>query len=651
MDRSGDELSPWVVVAARLDDGALEALASRGLVRRARKDLEAGPPTLVEVGERLALSVGGCLVRLSTDPSRSTCTCPSQELCRHVLTAWIHLGTLAEAAPTPSALPGVLALEDEALAAWAGRSELRAALEVLAREQEAVVLLEEAPLQVRLVRQELIVRWLGEGPLETLCGCRATACCVHRLLAVLGLQVQRGGRVLPPVVARVIESQPVRDPVALRQEVSRALETLLRLGLARLGPQEARQLEGLAAAAHGVELPRLERGLRALAEELRRIDGRSGLASSARALAWCAELAALVDALKQPTPSRRGQHRARFEPLPRLELHGAGVECFATRSGFQGATVWFWAPAAGRWHSWTHARPASQPGWSAQAALVGPGPWGDVLGPVKLGEHHVTLREAWRSAEGRLSGRASTGVMVVGPSDPGAWPVLHDLCEARRAGEACFPGGLEPPTVAPIGVVAPVGWGEVGFDGVQQVWRAEARDARGQTLWLVIPWERVHQPAIAEVEQAVLASWSQVIGRWSVHEGEVVLRPFAVVVEGAVRSLGVGSAAAAAAPAGPVEEEAVELEEPVPVARGRIGELLQRVEGELVALAERGCPDRLGALVGPEERRALRQLGLESVVGVLEEAEVSVARRVLRAAWVVGVARRVVPLTPAGHAD
>ena len=95
------------------------------LVRRARKDLETRPPTLVgERNESLELEVEGCTVLLSERPSEARCSCPSKGSCRHILCAIMFV---AAAAPSPSDAPAdpdaeLSTLEEDAIRKWAGKA-------------------------------------------------------------------------------------------------------------------------------------------------------------------------------------------------------------------------------------------------------------------------------------------------------------------------------------------------------------------------------------------------------------------------------------------------------------------------------------------------------------------------------------------------
>ena len=78
--------------AALLDDEALASLANKGLLRRAKNDLQTHPPTLIEPAEDgVQFRVEDCTVELAEIMAQSRCTCPAGGTCRHILAAILFL--------------------------------------------------------------------------------------------------------------------------------------------------------------------------------------------------------------------------------------------------------------------------------------------------------------------------------------------------------------------------------------------------------------------------------------------------------------------------------------------------------------------------------------------------------------------------------
>src|SRR5688572_29132954 len=99
-------------IAAALDDDALAAMANKGLVRRAQKDLETAAPQILDVfGDRVRIQVAEAAVEIPELPSKSTCSCPATGICRHILSALLFLRSLPTEVKTAEAPVKNLELE------------------------------------------------------------------------------------------------------------------------------------------------------------------------------------------------------------------------------------------------------------------------------------------------------------------------------------------------------------------------------------------------------------------------------------------------------------------------------------------------------------------------------------------------------------
>ncbi len=142
-------------ILAAFDEGGLVALANVGLVRRARKDLEAGGVTHEETDAAVIVRGPDWAVTMPPDgPTKATDSTKATGITRQIIAATIHLRdtwagvpvpatpTSGEATPSPVVAvaspagpsPGellaetVLALSADDLRKWAGKAALRDAM-------------------------------------------------------------------------------------------------------------------------------------------------------------------------------------------------------------------------------------------------------------------------------------------------------------------------------------------------------------------------------------------------------------------------------------------------------------------------------------------------------------------------------------------
>ena len=106
----------------KVDDDYLIGLSNKGTLKRAYKDLEQENPVLARQGEeaQIKLKEETCVLRVPLGESR--CSCPSQSICRHIITAilWMKKEAAAGAAGEDAMKADSVAAKDGAESAGAG---------------------------------------------------------------------------------------------------------------------------------------------------------------------------------------------------------------------------------------------------------------------------------------------------------------------------------------------------------------------------------------------------------------------------------------------------------------------------------------------------------------------------------------------------
>jgi len=166
-------------LVASLDSAALEALANKGLLRRAQKDLERGIERKIagESGASLRVKIGEFEVTLpESGPATATCSCPSAGACQHILAAVLFLQTSVPAA-TQDQLPGVAVADEEEipdrelmditpeqLERWAGKGPFKAGLKLASHATPEI--LRERAVRIRFPAVNSEVRFVTGGGLN-----------------------------------------------------------------------------------------------------------------------------------------------------------------------------------------------------------------------------------------------------------------------------------------------------------------------------------------------------------------------------------------------------------------------------------------------------------------------------------------------------
>jgi hypothetical protein len=695
MDRSDPQVANFsATTLAALDDDALAALANKGLVRRARKDLDKAPPTITAAdAESVSLDVEGSAVRLTSPINKSTCACASG-FCRHVIGAVIFLRDTVGATLASPSSPGtaeggasvaptgvgerLLAIDEATLTKWATKPLMKRAAVALARGYAV----EETPAAVivRLTAQNITVRWVGGagvGALDAMiCTCHAPGACEHKTAAVLAYQAHKTGRAVELSSAALQASSGApRTREDVRVSVLTLLREMIALGLSRVSQATEQRLRTLATSAHGVDLPRLERVLRGLADEVLLALKRDAAASSSALLHSAARAAALCAALERPTHATVGEHRSIYMPVAgTIELTGLGARRWRTRSGYHGLTVLLWEPAVKRWTGWTDARPVGAPGFDPVIRFDEGAPWSGAASPRQMAKLSWRVSGAFRNGVGRITARENTRGIPGKPSKPDDGPLVTDFAKlATVAADAFAPGLADRRDHAELVLLAPAVWSDATYDEIQQEVTRVVADANGNVVPLVLRHSPETDHALTTLQnidgstvRAVLGSLR--IGPQGLFVEPVTLwtekKPIHLTLDGIVAAGGgktspiatttMTTPPDAAEEADDELEDAEDAEQDAPEAEtaSGVGSLLARVESALVSMAESGVgvTRDLSAVRG--DARELNAAGLATAAAALgrlcdeldafrkstDRDELASAESLLRCAYVVRLA-------------
>jgi hypothetical protein len=612
--------------ARAFDDDALVALANRGLVRRARRLIEDGPPQPMTAPDHVEVAGAGWTVRWSaSEPiTRGRCDCATAGICAHLIGAILTLqGDAAAPAAEPASVVGdaLRALSDEELRRWAGATDLRWGIDRLASLGDDEVEIEDGRhVVVRLPSPLPTVRFMSATPDSLVVEPSGRHDRRTGALAILVLW-RRADRLPPTLPERPLAVELTDERRAVATEIRTMTADAVRRGLLHLGATSIVQLDALAAGARGARLYRLAALLERAADEIEAIDGHRADADSARLLAVLAETDTVAEAVLVPLASRApvpdalaGSARAGYESIGSVELAGCGH--YRWGDAMFGGTTAVLCEASGS-RIFTVTRVSTARGRRQEAAIG----WEHAGAVASLAGTTFRLTGARASSELRLSTSAETTFSPLGPLSAAAF-------DAAR-----WTGGSPPAASRLHGrtgrrwIVAAVEQAEdeARFDPIRQrlVWQvgAAARD-----VLVELPFTSHTTRAMDALARLVPSRPSHVVGRLEVGRDGPSLWPVSVVVDGDLQVLDdlpgamVAVAADESAPHMPTH--------------------LDRVEAEVVHLAERGTafadPAQLEAIV----RRA-RDRGLTPLAAVLGDERASLEPRVLRTAWVLAEYRAV----------
>jgi hypothetical protein len=512
-------LSKIAALIAAFDDASWEALASKGLLRRARKDLEKG--TAVEIA---APSANGVEIKVPpylvfipvSGPAKGTCSCPAPGICHHILMAGLHLQKQALAPAVRAIGRNSDSLRDEVsfftperLKSWAGASDYRAGVSLLEKNSAPPVIEYGDTVTVRLMPSGVEARYVPAAGLDGMIlpkinAKRTAVAALLSLRASLGLEVPEAG--LQQSLIEVTGTP--RTPKEILTSACTVLEDAVTVGLSHASPIVVERLATLAVSAQGANLPRVSLALKTVGDEVTSILQREARADEARLLLMMARVYALMEAIRtgveKPRIELTGAHRAQYVDVPEIDLSGLGAYTWKTGSGFTGLTVLFWSNQSKEFLSWSEARPGTQQ-FDARQRFLADGPWDGVQSPRQAASSNLKLRNARRTVGGRLSSSTKTSALVLAPTDPqtlefgvklfSSWETLHRYALSTQ------PLGLREPNPLDLAVVLqPVAFGSRAFDSISQTFTWELYDEADRSLEVSLAFRDSNQDAIRVLE-------------------------------------------------------------------------------------------------------------------------------------------------------
>lgn len=537
------------------DDAALADLTSIGLLRRARKQVDAGKVTLVASAEKQGtLTVGGCNVILSAGPlTEACCDCSATGVCVHILAAvlFIRERALPEkraaadgAAWAPTTEPDLEQYTPRKIFKWAGKPATRLAARILAAVPEPDRHIENGTTSIKIRlgggRQCRYVAGAGldgvicEAPQSRRKGIIA-ACLLHWWQS-------RGTEIFwPDFVARHTPERPLSDgEKTLLQRIDAELAEMLTTGLMHLPRHTEDALRGLAWSARGEDLPRLSALVLRLADELAafrmRKAGTDPQLLLDRLVAVKGLLAALSHSPSDHLSPLRGRFKRDYSDHPVGPLWLCGGYQYATRGDAFGICVLLWdldtgIPLQVNIGRTGEAARTFNPQEAWQAVLA----WQHGRSPATLNGRVLEIKGAKVSADGRLSQSTTTILKNVEDASPHQdrlealgfrdWKALTAEL-TRRLGEP------ETPSFAVI--LRPRRLQAFAINELTQQWTGWIGDHDGRWLRLNLPVNADHDRRVKIINKVIDGAahriWGLVVDARLV-DTELFMAPVSVIVK------------------------------------------------------------------------------------------------------------------------
>src|SRR6185312_6030714 len=424
-------MSQLIPLYVQIDDATLEAMSSKGIVRRARAD--AVNVRFESSGaDEIIATIDSATVKLDDKGlTKARCSCPAATICRHKIAVVLALRSQAgEQQATPIVEIDwpvrVSTFDRKTLQNAVGKAGLREAIRLLALTEAAVVEAGKLSLTVvlRLKAEETEVAIPAQGDFGSVVSAlperRRPASHAAAILAArrhFGLEAIE----IDEVEAVADHNEFVPDgPLlsAMRDAVWRAYSH----GFTVPSRALEERLMLLAISSRAEAMPRLSASLRRIAEGLEQRRSRNVNHDPAELLREIAFAHALLHAVSQTRDDRRlrrlaGAVRAEYEPVGDVELIGLGAALFETIAGAVGVTSHFIEPATGRRFTASLARgTAHDTRFDPRAAFQSQPLWGRTLAELSSATYRLSGAQA--SSTGRLSLSQTSHAEAIQPFRP-----------------------------------------------------------------------------------------------------------------------------------------------------------------------------------------------------------------------------------------
>ena len=570
-------LNQLSALLSRFDEESYVALANRGLVRRARKDLEQQRVELMEQTDtQVVVGFGDRRIRFDhRGPAHAQCDCPASGTCQHILSAAMGLqqllqsttveataNDLSEADALAPLQASLLALTAAELTRHAGKAGYRWAWQYVhdLEPEHALVVAGTQHLVLGLQRPRITLRYMGGGLEALIADVELAQIEKYRVAAVLAFRRAHGCELTPPepianqrgqsldlgidhAAAQPRDASLDESRGRLRAALRKILSESVELGLAHLSRGIQERYSTLAVWAQGSDYHRLALLTRRIADHVELLLERAGGADELRLLDELTIAHGLVSALEAAAARGLaprhlvGRARSRYEAAASLEIYGLGAQAWRSPTGYVGLTMIFWSPTEQAFVSCTDARPQAQRGFNPIARYKAAGPWAGLGSPSQTTGRRVVLQGAQLNEAGRVSAADSTSAAVTRLDATAlaqqlkpwtSWSALYRARGERRASLLA-----EPAPMKDWVALQPTTFGVARFDEARQTLVWPLLDGEGQTLDAEIPFDEFSRHAIERVERlstTELASGTLLVARMRASAmGGVAVEPLSLV--------------------------------------------------------------------------------------------------------------------------
>ncbi|MBP1905987.1 hypothetical protein J2Z32_002635 [Paenibacillus turicensis] len=416
---------------SRCEDELLVRYSNKGLFNRANKDISKGLTVTYhfDLLDKVKCELSDdTICYLTNSLDTWTCSCPSSQLCKHVLISILYYREhqLVEA---------ILEEKDQTIDfSWLVTTPMTELLQPYTptmidevafrlRYDEQLEITASSLLTVKMVNRGMEVAYTPEQG-KMLCALKEREGEIVKLEVLLRYRAHQG---IDDSSALIARKGIVSFPAGFLQGGMELLTSIVCSGLSRLPEEITIQLDTMAVHARSADLPNIERGLHSIKTELELYFACHIRFSMVILLEKITETYLVLKALQQQSTlpvehqlgakdlaQLTGSFRSKYYEVPKLHLYGLGAEPWQSKSLYKGITYYFYSLGDGRIHTYTESRPIYYDDISFDYVkhYEAHSPWQLDLSLKQFSKSEVSFTGMKVNEEGRLSSSAIAKLSV-----------------------------------------------------------------------------------------------------------------------------------------------------------------------------------------------------------------------------------------------
>ncbi len=363
MDRQNNLLIKLKSFINILDDDYLIGVSNKGIVNRAKKDLEKVQSITYKVNdENIEFVIDDVTCLVNDEVQKYKCSCPSRSICKHVIMCYLYMmqnlddmfGKVEisyedDSANKDESKKEFINLKEFSLDDIKKEIGERNLIQIIRRIQfgSEYTITENSIITVDFHEENIKVKLLDEIE-NCVCTCKSKDLCIHKAEALILYKLQKKYLTLEELSIyaqskNYIDIEIIKKAAA---EIRTLIEDILISGICRVPETILDCINNMAVKCHNYDMPNFEKNLRRIKEEISLYFNKHASFENTRLLNMLTKLYTDTITLENATDLNKitelvGEFKSSYYSIPMIELYGIGEEKWTSKSGYKGRTYYF----------------------------------------------------------------------------------------------------------------------------------------------------------------------------------------------------------------------------------------------------------------------------------------------------------------------